>query len=78
MDWLAENDKLGQICTLPLPGLRSQVQEALSSKAEEQELPVPDSQPNFSKHLYAFYVYAGDYEPGEFNEQHVLKFIDKY
>ncbi|KAG2183802.1 hypothetical protein INT43_006813 [Umbelopsis isabellina] len=63
VDWLAENDKLGQICTLPLPGLRSQVQEALSSKAEEQELPVCDSQPNFSKYLYAFHVYAGDYEP---------------
>jgi hypothetical protein len=65
VDWLAENGKLGQICTLPLPGLRSQVQEALSSKADAQEVPIPDSQPNFAKHLYAFYVYAGDYMPGE-------------
>ncbi|KAM3580308.1 hypothetical protein VKS41_007545 [Umbelopsis sp. WA50703] len=63
VDWLAENGKLGQICTLPLPGLRSQVQEALSSKADAQEVPIPDSQPNFAKHLYAFYVYAGDYMP---------------
>jgi hypothetical protein len=64
VSWLAENDNLGAICTLPLSGLRPQVENALVSKAEEQDVPVPESQVNFSKHLYAFYVYAGDYGPG--------------
>ncbi|GAB5589816.1 hypothetical protein Unana1_04716 [Umbelopsis nana] len=63
VSWLAENDNLGTICTLPLSGFRPQVEDALVAKAEAQDAPVPDSQVNFSKHLYAFYIYAGDYGP---------------
>jgi hypothetical protein len=65
VSWLAENDNLGTICTLPLSGFRPQVEDALVAKAEAQDAPVPDSQVNFSKHLYAFYIYAGDYGPGK-------------
>ncbi|KAI8582060.1 hypothetical protein K450DRAFT_228838 [Umbelopsis ramanniana AG] len=63
VNWLAENNKLGLICSLPLSGLRTQVEEALVSKAKRQQVPVPESQVDFSKNLYAFYVYAGDYGP---------------
>jgi hypothetical protein len=68
ISWLAEKDKLGLICSLPLSGLRPQVEDALLSKAKQQHVPVPPSQVDFSKNLYAFYVYAGDYGPGMLRE----------
>ena len=43
------------------------MEEALVSKAKRQQVPVPESQADFSKNLYAFYVYAGDYGPGMYS-----------